>query len=322
MKIVGVSMVRNESDIIETFVRHNLSLLDGMVIVDHGSADATLDILKALAKERLPLLLLANEDSRFVQAEALTDVARRLFAQNSADVVLPLDADEFVKSPSRAELERVLGAIPAGAQGQLHWQNYVPDFARPGADLREVIASSRRATSEIHGLYKVAVTRAFAAMPDAVLAQGLHFVAPRPGATLDEIGPHARLRPQSIAIAHLPLRSAEQFVVKVAVKKLGRLSVANDWTADAAMQSCYERMREGAPIDPSTLRLAAANWSVPVGSWIDPDVRHWVDDPFLARFPLRYTPGRASASMPIVLAAIERLGRRLRADGRAAHPAA
>jgi len=46
----------------------------------------------------------------------------------------------------------------------------------------------------------------------AVLTQGLHRVAPRPDAQESEFGPYARLRPQSVAIAHVPLRSAEQYV--------------------------------------------------------------------------------------------------------------
>jgi len=38
--------VRNEADIVEAFVRHNLVLLDGIAIVDHASVDATPDILR------------------------------------------------------------------------------------------------------------------------------------------------------------------------------------------------------------------------------------------------------------------------------------
>ena len=32
-KLVGLSMVRNESDVIETFIRHNLTLLDELHII-------------------------------------------------------------------------------------------------------------------------------------------------------------------------------------------------------------------------------------------------------------------------------------------------
>ena len=55
MKLYGVAMVRNEADIIEAFVRHNLTVLDGLVVVDHSSDDGTSEILSALtAFDRMP----------------------------------------------------------------------------------------------------------------------------------------------------------------------------------------------------------------------------------------------------------------------------
>ena len=50
-KRVGLSMVRNESDVIETFIRHNLILLDELHIVDHNSSDNTREILTLLKQE-------------------------------------------------------------------------------------------------------------------------------------------------------------------------------------------------------------------------------------------------------------------------------
>jgi hypothetical protein len=114
------------------------------------------------------------------------------------------------------------------------------------------------------------------------------------------------------------LRSIEQYVVKVAVKKLGRIASGINWTPDAAMQVAYTRICEGRPIDPDVLRNAAANWSLPVGRWVDPQSRTWIDDPFLADVPLRYTPSRESASTPIVIDAVDRLVQRLRGGARAA----
>jgi hypothetical protein len=63
MRLFGVMMVRNEADIIEASVRHNLSVLDGLVVIDHGSFDATADILVAL--------LGGNARGHFAVADAL-----------------------------------------------------------------------------------------------------------------------------------------------------------------------------------------------------------------------------------------------------------
>ena len=40
-KLIGVSMIRNESDAVEAFVRYNLQLLDELQILDLGSTDHT-----------------------------------------------------------------------------------------------------------------------------------------------------------------------------------------------------------------------------------------------------------------------------------------
>lgn len=313
MKLWGVAMVRNEADIIEAFIRHNLSLLDGLFVVDHGSADHTLDILCGLAAEGLPLTILRSEDPRFVQAEVVTDLTRRVLSERQADFVFPLDADEFIKTPSRSTAESALAAVPAGAHAQLHWQTYVPDFEAPEQGLRRLIDGARRADVEIHGHYKLAVGRHLLAHPTAILTQGLHYVVRAPNADLATRGPHARIRASALAIAHVPLRSVDQYVSKVVVKKLGRIAAANNWTRNSAMQAAYDRLRQGEPVDPASMNRVASNWTVPVERWIEPGARNWVRDPFLVPFPQRITPPRPSHPVPVLLDALLRLVERLRA---------
>ena len=83
MPLYGVSMVRNEADVIEAFVRHNLRALDRLIVVDHGSSDGTREILHALSDEGLPLAV--EHDDRDVrrQPETITRLARRAFAEGS-----------------------------------------------------------------------------------------------------------------------------------------------------------------------------------------------------------------------------------------------
>ncbi len=72
-KIFSVSMVKNEMDIIESFVRYNLNILDGMIILDNASTDDTLKILNLLKLENLPIFIFKDENSEFDK------VARSLF---------------------------------------------------------------------------------------------------------------------------------------------------------------------------------------------------------------------------------------------------
>src|SRR5258708_24064858 len=126
MRLVGVTMVRNEADVIEAFVRHNLSVLDGLVVVDHDSIDGTREILGKLVSEGLPLRVVPDADPAYRQSETMTALAREALAQDAADFAFALDADEFLKVESRAGLERGLAEVPAGMHAAVHWPTYVP----------------------------------------------------------------------------------------------------------------------------------------------------------------------------------------------------
>jgi hypothetical protein len=320
MILWGVSMVRNEADIVETFVRHNLSILDGLLVIDHGSADTTLDVLNALCRERVPLVVMKNEAVGYMQQAIMTQAVRHVFANTRADFVFPLDADEFLKVMSRAELERALAALPTDAHGLLSWPTYVPDLRRPARDVLSALRGARRASGGTQGLMKVVVARRFLKAMDEVLSSGDHRVEAHPDAKGAGAREHA-LVGDRVAVAHVPIRGVEQFIAKVAIKKLGRVAAKIDWKPDAASQVAYEALRAGLPVDVDALEHAAVNWSVARGSWRGMSALTLVDDTFLAPVSLRYTPPTAADSLPLVLAAVERFVRRL-AAARPVAPAA
>ena len=310
-KVWSVSMVRNEADIVEAFVRHNAAVLDGMAIIDHGSIDATLPILTALAREKLPLVLIKSATPGYLQEQITTATARDVFAQTGADFVVPLDADEFLKVPSRDAFDRALLAIPPQMNGLLHWLTYVPDFAKAKDGTLALLGSARRLAKERQTFHKALMSRYLLERPEAMLSNGNHFVARKLHGTSEDAEPHARLRDEFAALAHVPIRSAAQFVTKVAVKKLGRIAAQFDWTPDAASQAAYEAVIADRPLDDALLLEHAVNWSVPRRFWVGHGDVALVDDPFLAPMTLRYTPSAAADPLPLVLGAADRLVQRL-----------
>ena len=93
VKVVGVYLVRNEVDVIETNLLHHFAeVIDEAIVMDNGSTDGTLEILADLAQD-MPIQL-ASEVGHFYQAERVTRMAR-LAALQGADWVLPIDGDEF-----------------------------------------------------------------------------------------------------------------------------------------------------------------------------------------------------------------------------------
>ena len=310
-RVWSVSMVRNEVDIVEAFVRHNATVLDGMAILDHGSADGTLEIVTALAREGLPVRLVQSAVPGYLQEEITTSLAREVFLGTGADYVLPLDADEFLKVASRTEFGRALRSIPEGMHGLLRWLTYVPAFRESPRGILAILKGARRVPEERHVFHKALMSRALLDNPDAMLSNGNHYVASTPHGASEDAKPHARIRDRFAAVAHVPIRSPAQFVSKVAIKKLGRIAANNDWRPEAASQAAYEAIVAGGSPDPALLLEHAVNWSVQRERWIPASSVELVDDPFLATFELRHTPPEAADPVPLVLAAAERMTRRL-----------
>jgi len=279
MQLVGVAMVRNEADVVEAFVRHNLRTLDRLLVVDHRSDDGTRDILAALVREGLPLAVEHEEGAAQRQSEVTTRLARAAFAAG-ADVVVPVDADEFLKVPSRAALERVLQSVPASLCGALAWQTYVPEAEPEAGDAFPTLR--RRRTAEAHGLHKVVLTGAFRDAPAAVVGYGNHTVLMTgPGHDLARTPVRLGLLPASIAaLAHLPVRSAGQIMRKVAV---GWAAYQTAVKSDAELVFHWRELveafaRDGDP-DERRLREIGVNYGVPMARWVPADDVALVVDP-------------------------------------------
>jgi hypothetical protein len=261
MRLQGEAMVRNEADVIEAFVRHNLTILDGLLVIDHGSIDATAEILSRLQSEGLPLRVEREADPAFRQSEVVTAGARQLLSSGRADFVFALDADEFLKVGSRPILESVLAQVPDGVHAALEWLTYVPDaFADADVAFGQQHLR-RRLAKERHGVHKVVATRALLHRPRDVIASGNHCIqdpAAPPDSQL-----HAIVHRDVVAVAHCPVRSRAQLEGKIAVGYLAHLAsrpgdsrLAHHW------RDLYVELRGGAVLGEGRLREIAANYGL------------------------------------------------------------
>jgi hypothetical protein len=314
MRIIGTCMASNEADVIEAFVRHNLRFLDALVVLDHDSVDSTRDILAACAKEGLPLVVLHDPDRAFNQGARQTQMARQYLAEMNADFSFCLDADEFIKAPSRAALEAAAATIPPQAHALVELQNYFgATDALVANPLRRL---TRRLSVERQQSRKVLLRRSFAADESAQVALGNH-AAVRVAQGGAQPFPHALL--EGVKLAHFPVRSAEQVAKKALLGWLShRLTRperflgarANDKDVPAShWRDLFERLASGRlEVGDALLHEAIAAYagsSNTRSGTVAPE--ELVDDPIPVPFELRYASGRASSALATLAAWSDRL---------------
>ena len=305
MRLLGVAMVRNEADVVEAFVRHNLTVLDGLVVIDHGSFDGTTEILAQLQGEGMPLRVFRDTNGGFFQAERITTTARATFALERADFVFAMDADEFIKVESRENLERELAELPSDAHAVAHWLTYVPESFGFGVGTVEQAHLRWRLKSERHGSYKSIIGRSFVLQHEQYVISGNHFVddlaRPKPP-------PHIRLRKEVVALAHCPVRSRAQLESKVIIGYLAHLATqpTNDQQA-FHWRDIYEELREGRHLSEVRLREIACNYGLPRDVWQPADAVELIDDPVRLRVELRYRTKTQSDALPLLMRFTETL---------------
>ncbi|CAM5207054.1 hypothetical protein J5TS1_05520 [Bacillus licheniformis] len=76
--IVSFTMVKNEADIIEVFIRYNLKFLDHMFISINRPNDETRTILQNLLNEGLPITLWEDDDPSFEQNKKTTEAYHKI----------------------------------------------------------------------------------------------------------------------------------------------------------------------------------------------------------------------------------------------------
>jgi hypothetical protein len=312
MRLIATCMASNECDIVEAFVRHNLGLLDALVVLDHASIDRTPEILKSLAQEGLPLVVLRDHERAFRQGERQTYLARRFLDELDADFCFILDADEFLKAASRAALEKSLDALPPGHHGLVTLQNY---FGPQGAsdNPNPVRRLTGRMREERGVARKVVLRRAFASQADAQVSLGNHAAVQSRDGRIEMLA-HAPL--QGAWLAHFPVRSPEQVARKALLGWLahrltrpelfqgpGKDMPASHW------HDMFMRLARGELVVDSLLVeeaiVAYAGGSAGKAQHVGPE--ELIDDPLACAYELRYTMLQAPSPLATLAAWTDQL---------------
>lgn len=252
MRLVGVSMVGDEADVIESFVRFHAQVLDHLLVVDHRSRDGTAEILAALVDEGLPLSVTREPGLGHSQARHLTELMKVAVRRHGADWVVPLDADEFLTSE---EPGGVRAALPPGPPAKRYlripWRSYVPTPRDDPAEPEVLRRIRHRCAREPKQWYKALAPRRLAGARRTLLQPGSHDLY-RGG--LKRSRRYAFEASRGLALAHFPLRSVEQMERKVLRGWLASLALPPGRRPENAHWGAFFRaFARGERPDPSQL---------------------------------------------------------------------
>ncbi|NTV92143.1 MAG: hypothetical protein HGA72_02350 [Chlorobiaceae bacterium] len=175
-----------------------------MFLIDNHSSDSTVAIIRRLQNEGCPVTLWHDNSVDFEQKHTTTMGVRRIIDEYAPDLIMPLDADEFLMENGR-ELRNELEELPEGHCGLLEWQMFVTLSSDYLSFENPLWCNFRQRTKETCQLSKVVIPAALA--KKSKLSPGNLLL-------LDDnnhIVPHEGL---TSTLAHVPVCSSEQIAAK------------------------------------------------------------------------------------------------------------
>lgn len=209
MLLLGLSVVKNEADIIEAMVRLNLRFLDHLHIIDNGSVDGTLQILTALSAEFAQLTVAQDPAIGHQQTQLMNRFIVTDGQKYDPDHILPLDADEILAGDPAAfrhECSQTRDPIA------IAWQTYVPTGSDNAAEHNPVIRIRHRRAAEMPQYHKSTLPRRLTGR--AIIGPGSHKIMFNNKIVASKVS-------ETITMAHYPIRDKDQIIAKAMIGTWG-----------------------------------------------------------------------------------------------------
>ena len=205
--IVGVTMVRDECDVIGTVLRHMATQVDALVVLDNRSVDGTTEIIRQVAEESMdfcPIAVKRDDTVGYEQSRKMTKAAHYAGRTYGATWIVPFDADEIWYSPFR----RIGDFLESRPDDEMIVPAVLYDHVATGEDdptIDNPILRLKWRRDYPAALPKVACRYT----GNLIVGMGNH------EAWYDNTTSKAKVSEHRLAIRHFPYRSAEQVIRKI-----------------------------------------------------------------------------------------------------------
>jgi hypothetical protein len=207
MKIAAVSMVKNESDIIELFIKINSRFFDAIYILDHQSTDSTSEIIKSMKKLGYNVYYAFVNDRIYNQSRITSNAVNQIASLNLYDFIMPIDADEFIPDNDFELIKEFLKKNKSNFDlGFIPWKTYCPiniRYFEADAPLYENFVPR---IAEVNQFYKIIISNELS--KKCTIAMGNH--------DLSDFSKKINFQKHIIPshLIHAPIRSQEQIISK------------------------------------------------------------------------------------------------------------
>lgn len=212
MKIFSISRIKNEEDIVESFVRYHLNFIDAMVIIEDYSTDETYNILQKLKEENLPVYIYRNSKEYIPQKEVINNAFNIALKDFSADLIVPLDCDEFLVCKDGGNPREILENLSDDRYYSVFWRTYLPNLDYDSFSL-DTLNTVRDPLLDDRS--KIIIPAKLTEKYDVEISPGSHSVENKdiPFEELDEL-----------RMAHIPIRNKMQCISKEVIGWLNNIS--------------------------------------------------------------------------------------------------
>ena len=243
-------MVKNEERIIESSIRWWMTFATKIIVFDHHSTDNTLSILHNLQEEYRLRIVLFNPSfntEEYAQAKITNAMIEQAFCRYNADIVMPLDADEFpYLQNNKTSLKKYLCALGQRYCYRTFWMQFAPLHSNEKADMTILLpVSFHRKRKELLDRWpKVIITRDAYKNGPVLVEKGNHTLVKPSGTSFERIV--TRDLCPDLCYAHYMYQDLPHFIKKV-TENWRTCRVSSEYQPGVAehYRLAYERIKKG-----------------------------------------------------------------------------
>lgn len=223
MKIAAISGIKNEADIIESFVRHNSRYIDDFYFVN-DSVDNTTEILRNLGAEGFSISIINLDTRDYQHSQVMTMATRLVGSSKQYDWIFYLDGDEILASASKESFYGALARPASEKVGNLLMVDYGyngRNYFESSNPLKECFNKNTNNVKR----QKIFIRGEISAQ--VVIGTGQHNAFSLKGEPLAYFE-------SRIELAHFPARSPEQWVTRNILRYSGLIAKQNRFQGEGS----------------------------------------------------------------------------------------